>query len=151
MNLFHEFFAITEQFETRAIPYALIGGIALAFHDVPRFTRDIDLLIDPADTERVKQVFKALGYFESAEPWTFQKSNATLYRFMKTERQDHLLVDVVAGHETRHREIIDQAIVDESQSGAVRIARKEDIVWLKRFRNSDQDRVDIKRLTDDQN
>ncbi|MEX1233190.1 MAG: nucleotidyl transferase AbiEii/AbiGii toxin family protein [Planctomycetaceae bacterium] len=151
MNLFDEFFAITEQLETRGVPYALIGGIALAFHDVPRFTRDIDLLIRPADVDRVKHIFETLGYFESAEPWTFQKTNATLYRFMKTEQQDHLLVDVVAGHESRHHEIIDRVVVDESRSGPVRIARKEDIIWLKRFRNSDQDQVDIKRLSDDEN
>lgn len=46
---------------------------------------------------------------------------------------------------------IDRAVVDVSRSGAVRIARKEDIIWLKRFGNSDQDQVEIKRLSDDEN
>jgi hypothetical protein len=36
--------------------------------------------------------------------------------------------------------------LNESESGKVKIAKKEDIVWLKQFRNSDQAQVDIKNL-----
>ncbi len=42
MNLYDEFFNIIHEFENHDITYAVVGGIALAFHDKPRFTRDID-------------------------------------------------------------------------------------------------------------
>jgi len=45
MNLFEDFSSIIKQFNKNGISYALIGGIALAFHDEPRFTKDIDFLI----------------------------------------------------------------------------------------------------------
>ena len=59
-----------------------------------------------------------------------------------------MVVEALIGHEQRHRDIIKRAVVEESGSGSVSIARKEDLIWLKRLRNSDQDQVDIKRLSD---
>jgi len=70
LNLYDEFFMIIRSFNLAGLKYVVIGGIAMAFHDTPRFTRDI--------------------------------------------------------------------------------ASKDDIVWLKRHRDSEQDRVDIKRLKNDE-
>ncbi|HLE56997.1 MAG TPA: nucleotidyl transferase AbiEii/AbiGii toxin family protein [Rhodothermia bacterium] len=150
MNLYDEFFTLVEHLENRSIPYAVIGGIAMAFHDLPRFTKDIDLLIAPPDLDEIRALFESLGYFESSDPWTFRNTKATLYRFAKTQEQDYLVVDVVVGHEQRHRDIIEQAVVEGSEAGPVPIARKEDLIWLKQLRNSDQDQVDIRRLSDDE-
>ncbi len=69
---------------------------------------------------------------------------------MKTDNEDHLVVDILEGNESRHKEIIDKTIGAESQAGVARIANKTDLIWLKRFRNSDQDKVDIRKLEDDQ-
>jgi len=41
---------------------ALIGGVALAAHEVVRATRDVDFLVDAADGEQVHGVLTALGY-----------------------------------------------------------------------------------------
>jgi len=150
MNLYDEFFTLVEHLENHNIPYAVIGGIAMAFHDLPRFTKDIDLLIPPADLDEIRALFESLGYFESSDPWTFRNTRATLYRFVKTQEQDYMVVDVLVGHEQRHRDIIEQTVVEESEAGPVPIARKDDLIWLKQLRNSDQDQVDIRRLSDDE-
>jgi hypothetical protein len=42
MNLFDEFFKIVEHFVKSDLQYALVGGIAMAFHDQPRFTKKND-------------------------------------------------------------------------------------------------------------
>jgi hypothetical protein len=42
MNLFDEFFQIVERFEKSDLQYAVVGGIAMAFHDQPRFTKEND-------------------------------------------------------------------------------------------------------------
>ncbi len=70
----------------------------------------------------------------------------TLHRFMKVEGGDHLLIDVLLANENRHRDIIANAIEAESEEGIARVAGKSDLIWMKEFRDSDQDRVDIKRL-----
>lgn len=44
----------------------------------------------------------------------------------------------------------EQTVVEKSEAGPVPIARKEDLIWLKQLRNSDQDQVDIRRLSDDE-
>ena len=39
----------------------------------------------------------------------------------------------------------------ESEEGRVMIAKKEDLIWLKRVRNSKQDQADIEKLEDEKN
>ena len=43
-------------------PPALIGGLALAAHNVVRTTRDVDFLVDAADADRVDAILAGLGY-----------------------------------------------------------------------------------------
>jgi predicted nucleotidyltransferase len=44
------------------VPFALIGGLALASHKVVRATRDIDLLVDNDDGDRIASLLAKLGY-----------------------------------------------------------------------------------------
>jgi len=75
-NLFDQFFAIVQALEIADLRSAVVGGIAMAFHDNPRLTRDVDLLVHPRDVARVSEVLKPLGFLQSTESWTF--SNAPL-------------------------------------------------------------------------
>lgn len=43
-------------------PPALIGGLALAAHDVVRATRDVDFLVDADDAEALHALLLGLGY-----------------------------------------------------------------------------------------
>ena len=43
-------------------PPALIGGLALAAHDVVRATRDVDFLVDADDADRLHDLLLELGY-----------------------------------------------------------------------------------------
>jgi hypothetical protein len=151
MNLFDEFFKIVESFEKIDLKYAVVGGIAMAFHDQPRFTKDIDILVLPEDLEKIATIFEKIGYFESSDPWTFKNTNLTLHRFMKVEGEDFLVVDVLVGNDEKHRNVVKNALEEKSEKGVVKIANKNDLIWLKKMRNSDQDKVDIKRLKNDKN
>ena len=55
MNLHTEFSRVTKAFEKRKIRYAVVGGLAMAFHDEPRCTMDIDLLVHSEDQQRMKR------------------------------------------------------------------------------------------------
>jgi hypothetical protein len=49
MNVFDEFKRLVLELEKQVVRYALVGGVAMAFYTEPRFTRDIDLLVDAED------------------------------------------------------------------------------------------------------
>ena len=66
MNIFEEFSHIVKELETHNVRYALVGGVAMAFYTEPRFTRDIDLLVDSEDFKKTKEILEQEEYFESA-------------------------------------------------------------------------------------
>ncbi|OGV46880.1 MAG: hypothetical protein A2X46_16005 [Lentisphaerae bacterium GWF2_57_35] len=95
----------------------------------------------------MSKVLKREGYFKAADPWTFKDSHLTLHRFIKTEKLDEMIIDVLIAGEERHEQIIAHAQSAESPgTGIVRVATKTDLVWLKKQRNSKQDQADIERL-----
>jgi len=149
MNLFDEFFGVVRGLQEAAIRHSVVGGIAMAFHDEPRFTRDIDILVHPDDVAKVSAAMGKLGYFEASKPWTFANTQLTLHRFMKAEGEDHLIVDILSSAQDRYRKIVDAAAEHPWAEGVVRVVRKEDLIWLKQQRGSDQDKVDIRKLQDD--
>lgn len=149
MDLYSEFFSVIGELKRRSIKYAVVGGIAMAYHDNPRFTRDIDILALPEDIDKIREMFSDLDYLESSEPWTFQKTKLILHRFVKMKGEDHVMFDVLIGEDKRHRKIIEQAVTADSHKGPINIASKEDLIWMKSIRDSDQDRVDINNLKND--
>ena len=149
IDLFDEFFKIIREFNDTGIQYAVVGGIAMAFHDEPRYTKDIDFLILPEDMDAVNSALQKIGYFESSEPWTFTNTKLTMHRFMRTEGEEFLMVDILVGNEPEYREMISQVVLDRTDSGTVRLAGKGHLIRLKQVRNSDQDQVDIRRLRGD--
>lgn len=146
MNVFYEFWKIAKILEQEKLPYALIGGVAIAFHSVPRFTKDIDILIDSDSLDKMSKLLKDEGYFESTSPRTFNNTKLTMYRFMKILDGDEMLIDILVSGTARHREIVAKAIDAESSEVKVKLALKDDLIWLKQFRNSKQDQADIEGL-----
>ncbi len=149
MNLYDEFFSIIKEFEKHQIAYAVIGGIAMAFHNYPRFTKHIDFIVKPEQINNIRKAVKNICYFESSEPWTFRNTQLTLHRFIKTEGEECLIIDVLTSADKQYRAVIENAVNAEWSEGLVKIADKDDIVRMKKLRNSDQDRVDIKKLKND--
>ena len=151
MNVFYEFHKIVQQLQKDGVDYALIGGVAVAFHAEPRFTKDVDFLIRENELVRVSDALKREGYFASASPWTFKDSELTLHRFMKVVDLDEMIVDILVAGDDRHEAIISNALEAESEgTGHVKVATKPDLIWLKRKRNSKQDQADIARLEDEE-
>lgn len=152
MNLYEEFFAVVKVLSSPSakVRYALVGGLSLAFHHRPRFTRDIDLLVHPDDFSLLEKSLTGLGYKQMAPGWRFKDSPLTLHRFLKPDDDDEMLVDVIVA-DADHCLIIDRALIAESEAGTVPVARKEDVVRMKQARSSKQDLADIEDLTRDEN
>lgn len=146
LNLYDEFSAIVAAFRKRKLRFAVVGGLAMAFHDEPRFTRDIDLLLHSDDEERLVPAMTALGYFESSPPFLPRKTPIVLRRFIKAVGEEFIPVDILVGKDKRIDAIVENAASQRWKRSTVRVATKEDIIKLKKGRGSDQDKVDIKRL-----
>ncbi|ABK19291.1 hypothetical protein [Syntrophobacter fumaroxidans] len=146
MSLYDVFFSIALLFDRLRIRYAVIGGIALAFHAVPRFTRDIDVLVPGDDMDLLRTAMDELGFEETAEPRKLDNSTLTLHRSLKIEGEDGIMVDTLVADSEEQYRIIRDADHAESRIGTVSIAARLDLVWLRRSRNSPRDRVDILEL-----
>ena len=151
MNVFEEFRQLVMELEKHEVRYALVGGVAMAFYAEPRFTRDIDILVDFEDYQKAKTVLEKDGYFESAAPWTFRNVAIELHRFLKVTPEDEMMIDILVAKDENVRRIIQDAVQAESEEGKVRLANKKDLVWLKRSRGSKQDQADIETLEDEKN
>jgi len=122
----------------------------MAFYTEPRFTRDIDLLVDSDDFGRMKGILEKDGYFESASPWTFRNVAIELHRFLKVvNEEDEMLIDILVAKDEEVRKVIQNAVEAESEEGRVMLANKKDLIWLKKTRDSKQDQVDIEKLKDE--
>jgi len=44
-----DFVDLLTEFERASVRYVVLGGYAVGFHDRPRTTQDLDLLIDPSE------------------------------------------------------------------------------------------------------
>lgn len=149
MELYDEFFRIVQKLNESKVAYAVVGGVAYSFYVEPRYTKDIDFLIDPGEVGRVVEVLSGLGYFESSAPWTFKASQIELHRFMKTEGEEFMIIDVMMGKDKRYEEILTNAKGLETGVGMVNLASRKDLIWLKSLRGSSQDQVDIEALQND--
>ena len=58
-----DFVDLLTELERSEVRYVLLGGYAVGFHDRPRTTRDLDLLIDssPPNVERATRALSAFG------------------------------------------------------------------------------------------
>ena len=68
MDVFGEFEQLAQALADRQILYALIGGVAMALHAHPRFTRDIVLLVKSALLPELTALLKSVGYGSPAAP-----------------------------------------------------------------------------------
>ena len=64
MEVQKDFKELLESFNVRGVEYVIVGGYALAFHGVPRYTGDIDLLIKPSGDNacRIMEGLIAFGF-----------------------------------------------------------------------------------------
>ena len=148
MNLLNEFLDIIAQLNAAKIPYAICGGWALAIHGVPRFTRDIDLLIRPEDFSIVVAIAVQGGFDPAVESLSLEQidgSRCEVRRLNKFQGNDHYVFDVILAQVSLEpiwasREIFAWQGRQISVCSAIGLAR------MKRLASRPQDLVDIQSL-----
>ncbi len=128
---------ILRQFNERGIRYCLIGGLALAYHSIPRMTQDVDLLVIPEDMPLVQQVLAGHELHGTSVVLVFQVGATR--------------IDVQPANLRAKREAVLSAIEDLLDEQMVKVVNLRDLLFLKMWavpmrhemRKRAQDETDI--------
>lgn len=101
-------------------PPALIGGLALAAHQVVRATRDVDFLADADDADRLHEVLLTLGY-----RCVHRSEDAANYL-----REDEGL-DLLYAHRPVAKRLLSDAAEYETVMGPLRVISAEGLIGFK--------------------
>ena len=135
---------LVEALQKHDIAYALIGGLAAGYHSRPRFTRDIDLVL------QVPQIILP-PLLETLEQLEFEFDLATTVREWN---QDHMTaisfhavqVDWLKPILPLFQHVIDAADEKEMFGQRIRIATAESVILTKLVALRRQDQLDIEDL-----
>ena len=146
-DLPQELDAIRAELARDGIEYAICGGIAMAVHGFTRATEDIDLLIRPEDWPRVKTAAARLGFKFEAHPMSFSNGAMEIRRISKIDPGDGdvLMLDLLLLTPANEGVWKGRQLL-EWRGEPVWVVSREGLIVLKRFRSSDQDLVDIRKL-----
>lgn len=126
------------------IHYALIGGLATGYRSRPRYTRDIDLILDipqvalPAVLEALHDRGFEFEAREVIEEFT-RHHMAVLWR-------DGVRLDWLKPMLPVYRHVLDQARLEPGPTVAIRVATAEGLILLKLLAFRLQDQTDIESL-----
>lgn len=101
-------------------PPALIGGLALAAHQVVRATRDVDFLVDADDAELLHATLLDLGYrcvHRSADAANYLRADEGL--------------DLLYAHRPVARRLLGQATERSTVMGLLRVVSAEGLIGFK--------------------
>ena len=144
---------ITRAFDQARIPYALVGGFAVALHGAVRGTVDVDLVIRfrEGDFRRTEKALHALGLqsrlpVTASEVFRFREEyvrnrNLRAWTFVNPSRPSEI-VDVILTEDLARMDVDKIKIQDQ----IVRIASITDLVRMKQGTGRPQDREDVKAL-----
>jgi hypothetical protein len=107
-------------FEREQIHPALIGGLALAAHNVVRSTRDVDFLADADEGDRLHVLLLGLGYrciHRSVDAANYLRGDEGL--------------DLLYAHRPEARRLLDEAQVRDTPMGRIRVIGAEGLIAFK--------------------
>ena len=153
MNIYEEFVGIVTTLQAAKIDFAVCGGFAMAIHGLPRYTKDIDLLVRPEDVERVVRAVRVRDFIFDAGTMRFGEATPReqdVRRINKIVDRDLLTLDLlIVGRNLEGvwlgKEVYNWNDFDVCTVSALGLAR------MKRAAGRLQDLADIERLGIDPN
>lgn len=153
------FHKIIQKLAEHKVKYLIVGGTAVNLHGIPRFTKDLDLMID-LDRENVNRLIKAandLGYRPRApvqlrdladpvkrEQWVTQK-NAVVFTLNDPE-PPFFAVDIFLKNPLNFKRAFSMRTTLKLNGYNVELVSIKDLIKLKQLANRLQDLSDIEYL-----
>jgi hypothetical protein len=137
--------ALARWLSSQNVPYASIGGVAVALQAAPRFTQDVDAVVWIDDGRWAAVV-------ESAAPFAIVPRRADILDFARRTRvlllshAGEVPIDVSCGALPFEQTLIERATRIQIDDVPLRVARPEDLLVMKAVANRARDRADIETL-----
>jgi|SRR5882672_3632172 len=147
LDIYDEFRNLVAVLDEHEIDYALCGGMAMAVHQRPRMTIDIDVLIQAESLDKVVAIAKEQGYKIRGKDLSFANGAVEIRRVSKidTEAGDLLSLDLLLVTPAL-REVWDSRVESDWEGGTFSVVSRAGLITLKQLRKSGQDLDDIKAL-----
>lgn len=140
---------LVQRLDEERIDYALCGGMAMAVHRLPRFTIDIDILIQGEALAHAINIAKSLGYDIPGKDLSFANGAVEIRRVSKVDPDggDLMTIDFLLVT-PQIREAWDTRVESTWEGGRLSVVSSEGLIALKQLRRSGQDLDDIRALED---
>jgi len=147
LDIYEEFRNLVAVLEEHEIDYALCGGMAMAVHERPRMTIDIDILIQAESLDRVIAIATELGYKIRGRDMSFANGAVEIRRVSKIDPEsgDLLSLDLLLVT-PQLRSAWESRVESEWEGGTFSVVSRAGLIALKQLRMSGQDLDDIKAL-----
>lgn len=128
------------------IPYAIIGGTALARWGEPRFTKDVDLMVMTSLVGGVESFARlVLSRFSARRPDTLELARKA--RILTVRASNGCDLDISIGLPGFEERVIERAVDYELETGKlVRVCSAEDLVVYKCVAGRPQDLSDVESV-----
>ncbi|HEX7529804.1 MAG TPA: nucleotidyl transferase AbiEii/AbiGii toxin family protein [Pyrinomonadaceae bacterium] len=147
IDIHDELRRVTTKLDEQNIEYALCGGMAMAVHQRPRFTIDIDLLIPEESLPGTMDVARSLGYNIRGKDLSFANGAVEIRRVSKIDPDsgDLLTLDLLLVT-PEVRVAWDSRVQAEWEGGTLTVVSAAGLIAMKQLRRSGTDLDDIKAL-----
>lgn len=137
--------ALVQWLSASRVPYALIGGVAVALQAVPRFTKDIDVVIWTDDDRWAELI-------ASAEAFSITPRRMDVLEFAQRTRvlllahSTGVPLDISCGALPFEQELVERSQRVDVGPVVVQVATPEHLLVMKAIANRARDRADIESL-----
>jgi hypothetical protein len=148
MDLIEELVDLSDALDAAGVEYAVCGGIALAVHGHPRFTKDIDVLIRAEDLERALAAVAKRGFILEVGKLTLQTGTPderSMFRVSKARGAHLVTLDLLLAGKAYDSVWTTRRTV-EFQGRRVGVVSREGLIAMKRAAGRGQDLLDIEKL-----
>ena len=148
IDLYSEFFGLTDALTTAEVLFAVCGGVAVAIHGYPRFTRDIDLLIQRSDEHRVREIADRLGFVLEGGRMPVGDNPASAWEIARVSKvigKDILALNLwLVGPAIQT--VWESRLVAEFNGRLISVVSREGLRTLKLISGRKQDLIDLEQL-----
>ncbi len=141
---------LSSAFREAGVRHALAGGLAVAVWAQPRATADIDVVLvaEPPAVELARTACERLGLLQTKRAIASIKRLRLLRMLVPPgEGPEPIGLDLLLVDPELERDVLRRAVAVPMGGYSVPVVTAEDLVLLKLLRLSDQDRVDIRAVS----
>ena len=136
---------LLRSFNKNKVKYFIIGAYAVAFYARPRYTKDIDILVEP-DIKNGERIIKALKEFGFKTLKLSAKDFAKKGRIVQLGYEP-IRVDIITSiPRTNFKEMWRNKKRSKYGDEKVFFIGRKDLIKIKRLSGREQDKVDVKIL-----